>query len=194
MNPIAPRPKRQQPPLVEPETRQRTAADDAYNARRLEQRRVDNRAALTGLYDLVNTLAIPDRAVLLFAYLYHLADECGLLQVRPTNAHISEATGLCERRIQRAFRDLEAAQIGKIERNRQIDQRARQSAQIGKSRHDFGRLRQARGRLVKHLRIAVQFRQGKQRHAHWLGHTYAVRGTDGVVTTSFHPTAPQDLS
>jgi len=24
--------------------------------------------------------------------------------------------------------------------------------------------------------------------AHWLGHTYAVRGTDGVVTTSFHPT------
>ena len=30
--------------------------------------------------------------------------------------------------------------------------------------------------------------------AHWLGHTYAVRGTDGVVTTSFHPTAPAELS
>jgi len=30
--------------------------------------------------------------------------------------------------------------------------------------------------------------------AHWLGQTYAVRETDGSITTSFHPVAPQDLS
>jgi L-aspartate oxidase len=27
--------------------------------------------------------------------------------------------------------------------------------------------------------------------AHWLGHTYAVRGVDGSITTSFHPITPQ---
>jgi L-aspartate oxidase len=27
--------------------------------------------------------------------------------------------------------------------------------------------------------------------AHWLGHTYAVRETDGSITTSFHPIDPQ---
>jgi len=30
--------------------------------------------------------------------------------------------------------------------------------------------------------------------AHWLGHTYAVRGADGSVTTSFHPITPADRS
>jgi L-aspartate oxidase len=29
---------------------------------------------------------------------------------------------------------------------------------------------------------------------HWLTHTWAVRGPDGTLTTTFHPTAPQDLS
>ena len=29
---------------------------------------------------------------------------------------------------------------------------------------------------------------------HWLGHTYAVREADGLITTSFHPTAPRDVS
>jgi len=30
--------------------------------------------------------------------------------------------------------------------------------------------------------------------AHWLGHTYAVRGADGSVSTSFHPITPADRS
>ena len=30
--------------------------------------------------------------------------------------------------------------------------------------------------------------------AHWLGHTYAVRGADGSVSTSFHPITPADGS
>ena len=29
---------------------------------------------------------------------------------------------------------------------------------------------------------------------HWLGHTYAVREADGLITTSFHPIAPRDVS
>lgn len=108
--PAAPR-ARQDPPLLEP--RKRTPADEAYNARRLEARRADNRAVLSELYDYVNTIELGDRAVLLFAYLHQLADECGLLQVRPTNAAIAAALGLCERSIQRAFRDLEETKIGK---------------------------------------------------------------------------------
>ena len=30
--------------------------------------------------------------------------------------------------------------------------------------------------------------------AHFLGHVRAVRAADGILATSFHPTAPQDLS
>jgi L-aspartate oxidase len=29
---------------------------------------------------------------------------------------------------------------------------------------------------------------------HWLGHTYAVREADGLITTSFHPIAPREVS
>jgi hypothetical protein len=100
------------PPILEPEPRRSQAERDAYNAVRREKRHADNRAALSGLYDYVNTLNLPDRALLLFSYIHQIADDAGVLQVRPTNAQIEAAIGLGERSIQRAFSDLAAANLG----------------------------------------------------------------------------------
>ncbi len=98
----------------------------AYNAARREKRHAENRQALEALAESVKlidfTSVVPrginpnahdERAHLLLAYLLGLAMDAGVLQVRPTNAQLVEALDMCERYVIYAFRELEAAQIGK---------------------------------------------------------------------------------
>jgi hypothetical protein len=114
--PARPRQRRQDAPtpaaapeyILSPEEQ---ASRAAHNATRRAQRAADNRLVLDTWRAHLATLEIPDRAHLLGDYLYSIAQNS--LQVRPTNTQIAEALHLSERTIVYAFRDLEAAAMGK---------------------------------------------------------------------------------
>ena len=63
-----------------------------------------------------------------------------------------------------------AAQVGQVEAHRQVSERRRQLAQFVQQLGDLGVLRQARSRLVEHLRTAVEFGQREQGAARRFGH------------------------
>lgn len=85
----------------------------AYNATRNDQRHTENRQALDRTADAIGALDLSERAMALGFYLIGQAHDIGHLQVRPTNEEIGAALGYGERTIQYAFRDLEAARLGK---------------------------------------------------------------------------------
>ena len=85
----------------------------AYNATRRDQRHTENRQALDLIADAIGALDLSERAIALGFYLIGHAHDTGLLQIRPTNEEIGAALGYGERTIQYAFRELEAAALGK---------------------------------------------------------------------------------
>jgi hypothetical protein len=85
----------------------------AYNAARREKRHADNRQALETIAANAALCNISPRAQALATYLLDQASAAGVLQVRPTNAHLVEALDMCERYVIYAFRELEAAGLGK---------------------------------------------------------------------------------
>jgi hypothetical protein len=85
----------------------------AYNAARREKRHQETRQALDAIYSAACNLDMPDRAHALFAYLLDLAHTAGVLQVAPTNDQLVEALDMCKRYVIYAFRELEAAGLGK---------------------------------------------------------------------------------
>ena len=111
---VEPRKARQEAPTPAPQPEQRSeAARAAYNAQRREQRHTEARQALDRTYNQVRLLDLSDRAHLLFAYLHQRATDAGALQVAPTNEQLAADLGFCRRYVIYAFRELEAAGIGK---------------------------------------------------------------------------------
>ena len=124
---VEPRKARQEAPTPAPQPEQRSeAARAAYNAQRREQRHTEARQALDRAYNQVRLLdltnAVPagvepeghsDRAHLLFAYLHQRATDAGTLQLAPTNEQLATDLDFCRRYVIYAFRELEAAGIGK---------------------------------------------------------------------------------
>jgi Bifunctional DNA primase/polymerase, N-terminal len=123
-----PAPERTSAPQVERQApAQPTDAERAaYNAARREKRYAENRQTLDTLTDRIGdfdfTNAVPrgvapaghaERAAALAYHLIGLAHRAGVLQVRPTNEQLTEALDFCERYVQYAFRELEAAGLGK---------------------------------------------------------------------------------
>ena len=102
------------------------ARRQAYNDARRTQRHAETLEALDTIYDQVCmldlTAAVPSganaeshsaRAHLLFTYLHMLACDAGVLQIAPTNERLAADLGFGNRNVSYAFRELEAAGIGK---------------------------------------------------------------------------------
>lgn len=122
LNPLAPRRKRREepPPPEAPPRRYSAEERAAYNAERKARRHEETRQDLATLADRVHALDLSDRAFALFDHLHHIASERGVLQVAPTNAQLAAALDMCERYIQYAFRELEAAGIGRRQGGRNV--------------------------------------------------------------------------
>jgi len=94
---------------------------DAYNAARKEKRHAETRDALDIIYGAACNLEMSDRAHWLFAYLLGLCYERGILQVAPTNEQVAADLDMCKRYVQYAFRELEAAGLGKRQGGRNVE-------------------------------------------------------------------------